>query len=123
MTPRSVSKKIAKLIYSKKGEEIIVLDLRKVANFTDYFVIATGTSDIHVKTLKDTIIEEMGKLNILPLRTDGDKSPDWKVIDYGDIMVHLFTQEARKFYNLENLWSDGKKVNWKGKNYKYSKKE
>jgi ribosome-associated protein len=115
MTPRNVSKKIAKLIYSKKGEEILILDVRKVANFVDYFVIATGTSDIHIKMLKDTIIEELEKLNISPLRTDGDKSPDWKVIDYGDIMVHLFTQEARKFYNLENLWSDGKKVSWKEK--------
>ena len=76
---------------------------------SDYFVIATGTSNIHVRSLADEIEEQLQKDGIEPVAVEG-RATGWILLDYGEVMVHLFTAEAREYYNLERLWTDGSQV-------------
>jgi ribosome-associated protein len=94
----------------KKGENIILLDVHDITSFTDYFIICNGTSNRMLKALADGILEktkdEFKKKN----RLQGSGEAGWIVLDYGDIVVHLFDEELRKYYNLEELWKEGKIV-------------
>ena len=109
------SKKLAllcrELADNKKAEDIVVLDVRKLSSVTDYFVIATGTSQPHLRA----IIEEIsGRLrdehDLRPTRADGGSTGSWVVLDYFDVIVHVMHTEARARYDLEGLWGDAKKV-------------
>lgn len=86
-----------------KAESITVMDVAKKTSICEYFVICTGTSDIHVKSISEKIVEKLKSENIRPIRTD-DKSQDWYLQDYGDIVVHVMKEETRQFYDLETLW-------------------
>ena len=102
--------RVAQAIYDKKGFNIIVLDVRNVCTMTDYFIIAEGTVDRHVKALSDAVENELEKTKKRPLYTEGKQSGEWAVLDYGDFIVHLLIPELREKYALEQIWRESKIV-------------
>lgn len=101
---------IAQAIFDKKGFNILALDVRGISTMTDYFVIAEGTVDRHVKAISGSIVHALQSGGERPLHVEGDQSGDWVVIDYGNIVVHLFMPELREKYGIENLWKNGKVI-------------
>ena len=114
------SKKLAllcrELADNKKAENIAVLDVKKVSSVTDYFVIATGTSQPHLRAILEEITSKLrDEHDLRPLRTDGPLTGDWMVLDFFDVIVHVMHTEARARYDLEGLWGDAAKVKPKKK--------
>ncbi|MEO5511327.1 MAG: ribosome silencing factor [Longimicrobiales bacterium] len=89
-----------------KASEMLVLDLRGISSATDYFFIASGTSDMHVKSIADKIVEDLKKEGVRPSHIEGLRGGRWVLIDYIDFVVHVFHPAAREFYQLERLWGD-----------------
>jgi ribosome-associated protein len=94
----------------KKALEPVVLDLREIASFTDYFVIVSGANERQVQAVSDEIYESLKKSGHAAARVEGYKTAEWILLDYGDFVVHVFEQKARKFYDLERLWRESKRV-------------
>jgi len=94
----------------KKAQEILVLRLSAITEFTDYFIICTGNSARQTQAIADAVIEELKKIKTRPLHTEGYNNAEWILIDYGSFVVHIFTEESRSFYDLERLWRDAEKV-------------
>ena len=101
---------IVKALDSKRGEDIQAIGIGDLTILADYFVIANGSSTTQTKALAEEVEFKMSQLGIEPLRTEGYQGQTWIVLDYGDIVVHVFYKETRSYYNLERLWSDGKSV-------------
>lgn len=112
MNFRQLAKKVALFLRAEKAEKIVILDVRKLTFLTDYFLLANATSLLHLKTLRETIDENLTKENISSLRQDGNSSSSWQVLDYGGLIIHLFLPEIRNFYNLEKFWQGAKIVSW-----------
>ena len=93
-----------------KAEDICVLSVKKISSLTEYFIIAAGTSNTHVRALSDYVEEKLGQAGTPPLRTEGYASGGWVLLDYGSVIIHVFTPQMREFYNLERLWQDGEPV-------------
>lgn len=89
----------------KKAESVVLLDIRGRANFADYFVLATGRSVIQVRAIADGVVEASETKYGAPVRTEGYSDGSWILVDYGPVIVHVFTPAAREFYNLERLWA------------------
>lgn len=101
---------IVQTLSNKKADNIEVIEIGDLTILTDYFVIASATNTTHVRALADEV-EYIGKqAGVYPNRIEGYQSANWIVLDYGDVIVHLFYQQTREFYNLDKLWSDGKKI-------------
>lgn len=96
----------------KKAENIVVINVAGLCNFTEYFVIATGLSPHQFKAMADNIQEKLARLGFKPYHIDGLTSERWLVLDYDDVIVHIFSPEARAYYDLERLWGDGEFVDW-----------
>lgn len=95
----------------KKALEIVILDLRAISTFTDYFVICSATSEPQLKAISSSVREQVrDRLGRTPLSEDGYPASQWIILDYGDVIVHLFLGAKRQFYSLENLWSDAKRI-------------
>ncbi|MEO7191219.1 MAG: ribosome silencing factor [Vicinamibacterales bacterium] len=94
----------------KKAIDLIVLDLRKAAAFTDYFIICTGANNRQVQAIADAVQEMLTKAGTKPSVIEGQGRADWILIDYFDFMVHIFTPATREFYGLERLWGDAERV-------------
>lgn len=95
----------------KKAVNMIALDLREIASFTEFFVIASGTNPRQVQAIADEINEQLKKqLHRRPVRVEGYTSAEWILLDYGDFIIHLFDKNARDFYDLERLWRDARRV-------------
>ena len=94
----------------KKALEPVVLDLREIASFTDYFVIVSGANERQVQAISDEVYESLKKAGHAAARVEGYKTAEWILLDYGDFVVHVFEQKARKFYDLERLWRESKRV-------------
>jgi ribosome-associated protein len=94
----------------KKALEMVVLDLREVASFTDYFLITSGTNVRQVQAIADEVVEQLKKKGTRALRVEGYNSAEWVLVDYGDFILHVFEDKARKFYDLERLWRDAARV-------------
>ncbi len=92
----------------KKGEDILLLDLKDIASFTDYFVVCNGTSDRMLDALAKTVNEQMRSQYKKKGRVEGESRDGWLVVDYGDVVVHLFSPDQRAYYQLEELWNEGK---------------
>ncbi|WKZ42282.1 MAG: ribosome silencing factor [Anaerolineales bacterium] len=92
----------------KKGEDIVLLDLKDIASFTDYFVICTGSSDRMLDALASTAIDDIRKKYKKKGKKQGLSRDGWVVVDFGDVVVHLFSPDQRDFYQIEDLWEDGK---------------
>ena len=106
---------IIKLIYDEieeaKSTEINIINVEKISSITDFFVICTGEVDIHIERIASGIIKKLKEIDIKPLSNSPAKNSGWGCIDYGFIIIHIFTPELRKHYDLDRLWSDGKKIN------------
>ena len=94
----------------KKAKRIVILEMKKLMSITDYFVICSGTSSVHLEAVADGVIEGLAKNKEKPLGIEGSKFLNWILLDYGDIVVHIFRDEAREFYRLEKLWGDAGKI-------------
>jgi ribosome-associated protein len=106
LTSKEKALALAEALNQKKGFDVRILDLRGTAAFTNFFVIATGASDRHVRTLADSAFESARLSGQHLLGTEGEKTARWILIDVGDVVVHVFQREARDFYGLERLWGD-----------------
>lgn len=96
----------------KKAKDVTVIDLKDLSSVTDYFVIGTGDSDIQVQAIALHVKEKMKEAGFIPLRMEGYNDAQWILLDFGDIVVHVFHREARTFYNLERLWGDAPRVDY-----------
>jgi ribosome-associated protein len=94
----------------KKALELVVLDLRELASFTDYFLITSGTNVRQVQAIADAIIEKLKEQGTRAERVEGYNTAEWILVDYGDFIVHVFEDKARRFYDLERLWREAKRV-------------
>jgi ribosome-associated protein len=94
----------------KKALDPVVLDLREVANFTDYFIITSGANTRQVQAIADEAVEQLKKQGTRASRVEGYKTAEWVLVDYGDFILHVFDDKARQFYDLERLWRDAKRV-------------
>ena len=103
---KTVAYETAKALDAKKGVGIKLLKIDKVSSLADYFLICTGTVNTHVKTLCDYAEYTMEQLGEKLLGREGHRGNTWELLDYGSVVIHVFTDEARKFYDLERLWAD-----------------
>ncbi len=107
MTPESLAHAVADLAADRKALDIVQLDLREILGYTDYFVICTGRSDRQVKAIHDAIHAGMkSEYGILPQRVEGLSHAQWVLMDYLDVVVHVFTPDMREYYRLEQLWGE-----------------
>ena len=97
----------AKQLFAKKAEDVQVINVSHLTIVADYFILASGRSDVHVKSLCDEISQFMHEKGYKQLRVEGYREGRWIVIDYGDILIHIFHKREREFYGLERLWVDG----------------
>ena len=110
--PRDLARLTADVLDTKKGIDIALLDVGDLLQITEVFVIATGTSRPHVKTLAETVEEKLKEIGRRPLRSEGEAEAEWVLLDYGDIVVHVFQPEPRDYYGLERLWGDAPRLAW-----------
>ena len=113
LTPREIAIEVTKALDAKNGMDIKLLRIDDVSSLADYFLICTGTSNTHVKTLCDYAEYTLEQLGEPMLGREGHRGSAWELLDYGTIVVHVFTEEARKFYDLERLWADAEVVDLK----------
>jgi ribosome-associated protein len=113
-TPAELDERVRLALHAaseKKAHDLVVLDLREVASFTDYFVIASGTNVRQVQAVADAVQEQLRKqLRVKPARVEGYNSAEWVLLDYGDFIFHVFEEKSRRFYDLERLWRDAARV-------------
>ena len=110
MSAKKVAYEVTKALDEKKGIDIKLLKIDKVSSLADYFLICTGTSNTHVRTLCDFAEYTLEELGEPMLGREGHRGNSWELLDYGTIVVHVFTEEAREFYALERLWADAESV-------------
>ena len=113
LTAKQVAYEVTKALDEKKGLNITLLKIDRVSSLADYFLICTGTSSTHVKTLCDYAEYTMEQLGENMLGREGHRGNSWELLDYGSVVVHVFTVEAREFYDLERLWADAEVVDLK----------
>ena len=110
LSAKEVAFEVTKALDEKKGMNIKLLRIDEVSSLADYFLICTGTSNTHVKTLCDYAEYTMENLGEKLLGREGHRGNSWELLDYGSVVVHVFTDEARAFYNLERLWADAEVI-------------
>ncbi|MFZ0389306.1 MAG: ribosome silencing factor [Calditrichia bacterium] len=108
MTSTQLAEKIARLSWEKKGEDITILDVRELTDMTDYFILITAESDVHAKALSGHLEDELKKEEVGPWHKEGHKSLKWVILDFVDVVVHIFRRQIREFYSLEKLWGDAR---------------
>lgn len=101
---------VCRALEDKKGEDIVVIDISGLSSIADYFVITNGTNLPHLNTLVREVEKELEDEGYTPNSIEGGRSSTWVLLDYADIIVHVFTKEDREFYNLERIWRDGRRV-------------
>jgi ribosome-associated protein len=112
MTSLQIAHLCAEAADHRKGEDISVLDLRGISSVADFFVIVSGSSEPHLKAIRNEIEHRLKEENISPKGIDGFPQSQWVVMDYIDVMVHIFNKGQREFYALERLWGDAKFIDW-----------
>ncbi len=110
MESYQLARSIAGALSEKKAQDIVIIKVDEQTVVCSYFVIASGRSTTQVRALADAVEEKLKKSDIAPLRTEGTREGTWSVLDYGDVVVHVFNEELRQFYYLERLWDSGKNV-------------
>ncbi len=109
MTSLEKAKSIAKILDKKKAIDIIGIETKELTVMSDYFIIASGTSNTHVRALADEVDDEMKKLGVEVDHIEG-RATGWILLDYNDVLVHVFQPESRQYYNIERLWSDAARI-------------
>lgn len=107
---RAKAKLAFKLADNRKAEDLVILDMRKLSNFCDYFVIVSGNSDTQVEAIADAVREGFLEKSIRAVTSSGRRSGSWVLLDYGDVVIHVFEKSLRDYYNLDKLWLDAPKV-------------
>lgn len=102
-----LTQEIGRYLSSKKAEDILLIDVREKTTLCDYFVIASGRNTTQVRALCENLEEHLSKQGLEPRRAEGVREGRWGVLDYGDVVVHIFNDESRLFYHLERLWAEG----------------
>ncbi len=110
MDPRELALKAATILDEKKATKVKILRVHDLTVIADYFVIAGGTSSTHVRSLSEEVEFKIKEDGMPPIRTEGFNTQNWFIIDYGTVIVHVFSPDARDFYDLEHLWADGEDV-------------
>ena len=110
LSPKEIAYAVTKALDEKKGMDIKLLKIDEVSTLADYFLICTGTSNTHVRTLCDYAEYTLDQLGEPMLSREGHRGNSWELLDYGAIVVHVFTEEAREFYALERLWADAESI-------------
>jgi ribosome-associated protein len=110
LSPEQITIVAAKALEDKKAQNIKILKTAEQTVLADYFVICNGTSSTHIKALVDAVDKALSEAGEPPIRREGLRSDIWVLMDFGSVIVHIFTDEARKFYDLERLWSDAEAV-------------
>ena len=110
LSPEQITNVAAKALEDKKAQNIKILKTAEQTVLADYFVICNGTSSPHIKALVDAVDKALSEAGEPPIRREGLRSDIWVLMDFGSVIVHIFTDEARKFYDLERLWSDAEAV-------------
>ncbi len=113
LSSKEVALEVTKALDAKKGLNMKLLKIDEVSSLADYFIICTGTSNTHVKTLCDHAEYVMEQLGEPMLGREGHRGNTWELLDFGSVVVHVFTDEAREFYSLERLWADAEDVDLK----------
>ena len=109
---RAVAVAAARAAAEKQATDVVILDVRELIVITDYFVIATGSTDRQVKTIVEEVERALRDLGEKPVRREGEDTHRWVLLDYVDVVVHVFAEEERGFYDLERLWRDAPVVGW-----------
>ena len=107
--PEGVERAI-RAVQDKKAADLTLLDLHGVASFTDFFLICTGTSARHIQAIANGIEEQLGRAGVFPLHIEGYNQAEWVLLDYVDFVVHIFSQRARAYYDLERLWRSARRL-------------
>ena len=115
ITALNKAKLIAQLAAEKKGEDIVLMDMRNVSTMCDWFVLISASSSRRINTISRTVQEELSKKRIRTMHIEGKSNPYWILLDYGDVVAHVFYKEIRDFYGLERLWSDAPTERFDGK--------
>ena len=110
LSPEQIAAIAAKALEDKKAKDVKILKTTEQTVLADYFVICNGTSSTHIKALVDEVDKQLSEAGEPPVRREGLRSDIWVLMDFGCVIVHVFTDEARQFYNLERLWSDSEVV-------------
>ncbi len=110
MTSLETARLAVKALLKLKGLDVSVIKIRDISSIADYFVIATGTSNTHVRSLADEVEYRLDNEGISASHIEGYRSDSWILLDYVDVVVHVFSDEGRKYYDLERLWQDGEKI-------------
>src|SRR5947207_534809 len=124
MDSRKLALRCRELADNKKAEDIVILDVREVSSVTDYFVIASGTSEPHLRAIVDEIIDKLREdHNLRPKAVDGTLQAAWIVLDYFDVIVHIMRADVRERYDLETLWGDAPRVKARRRSKESSKSQ
>ncbi len=110
MEAKEMAKLAIKSLEDKKAEDIKVIDISDISTIADYFIIASGKNRSQIQAMCDNVEEAMGRAGVSMKQTEGYKNANWVLMDYGDIIVHIFDTENRLFYDLERIWRDGKEI-------------
>lgn len=111
MTSNKYCKVAVSALEDRKGEDIKVIDIREISPIADFFVIANGTNQNQLQAMRDACDEALYKVGLKAKQIEGNSASTWILMDYGDIIVHIFSKEDRLFYDLERIWKDGKEIN------------
>lgn len=113
MTPSTSKEKAflcARAVLERKAGDLVILEVKDLSSFTDYFLICSGNSDRQVQAIASYIEEKLAKIGVRPLGVEGKREGRWILMDYGDVIVHVFYQPIREFYDLERLWSEAPRI-------------
>lgn len=110
MEAKEMAKVVCDALADKKGEDIKIINISEVSVMADYFIIASGTNRSQVQAMADNVEEMLGKAGCEPKQIEGYQSANWILMDYRDVIVHIFDRENRLFYDLERIWRDGKSI-------------
>lgn len=110
MESREKALRMASILVDKRAVDPVVMDLRGLTLVTDYFLVASGTSTVHLRALMEALIEQMRERRVRVLGSEGQPESGWILLDFGEVVVHLFGQEERAFYDLERLWRDAPRL-------------
>lgn len=115
LKPKEIARLAAQAASDKKAADILILDVSRLLVITDYFVICSGGNVRQVKTIAEKVEEELKKKNVAHIGIEGQREARWVLLDYGDVVVHIFNQEERDFYQIERLWKDAPQLEWEKK--------
>ena len=110
MTAKEIASKAFMYLDEKKAMDIKVIDISKISVIADYFIITGGSNERQVKAIADNVEEKLGKEGVVPRSVEGYQNARWILMDYGDVIIHIFNEEDRLFYDLEKIWMDGQAV-------------